>query len=92
MKLFKIMSIELVEEQTVPVDYVGLHPLRWGKQDWPEVGFIESQFTTEGVGELINAIDRALHEIGVPGPGYPAPVGNAYDILRAMLDKYGVND
>ena len=31
------------------------------------------------------AIDAALHELGEPGPGYPAPVANAVDILRAAL-------
>jgi hypothetical protein len=28
------------------------------------------------------AMDEALHELGVPGPGYPAPVANAVAILR----------
>ena len=34
---------------------------------------------------LREAIDAALHELGEPGPGYPAPVANAVDILRAAL-------
>ena len=38
--------------------------------------------STEGLRE---AIDVALHELGEPGPGYPAPVANAVDILRAAL-------
>lgn len=31
---------------------------------------------------LLNRIDRALSELGVPGPDYPAPVANAVRILR----------
>src|SRR5690349_8763007 len=38
--------------------------------------------STEGLRE---AIDVALHELGEPGPGYPAPVANAVAILRAAL-------
>lgn len=34
---------------------------------------------------LVTAIDKALHELGVPNDGYPAPVANAVDILRAAL-------
>lgn len=38
--------------------------------------------SAEGLREAIRA---ALNELGVPGPGYPAPVANAVDILRAAL-------
>lgn len=31
------------------------------------------------------AIEHALNELGVPQPGYPQPVANAVDILRAAL-------
>jgi hypothetical protein len=31
------------------------------------------------------ALDRILHELGVPGPGIPAPVDNAYQIAVAAL-------
>ena len=93
MRLFKIVYIDPEKEETTePVSYVGVYPLKWGKVDWPEVGFAESSFTTEGVGELLEAIDKALHELGVPQPGYPAPVANAYDILRVALDKYAIAD
>jgi len=30
-------------------------------------------------------IQNALKELGVPGPGYSAPVANAVEILRAAL-------
>jgi hypothetical protein len=42
-----------------------------------------------GVRLLREAIDAALHELGVPGEGYPAPVANAVDILRAASDESG---
>jgi hypothetical protein len=35
------------------------------------------------------AIKGALDELGVPGPGYPAPVANAVGILRRALDIDG---
>lgn len=28
------------------------------------------------------ALDAIMHELGVPGPGYPAPVANAYQIAK----------
>lgn len=34
---------------------------------------------------LEDAIRRALDELGIPGPGYPAPVGNAVVILNEAL-------
>jgi hypothetical protein len=34
---------------------------------------------------LREAIRAALNELGVPGPGYPVPVQNAFDILDAAL-------
>jgi hypothetical protein len=34
-------------------------------------------------------IQRALNELGVPGPGYPAPVANAVDILASLSDEGG---
>lgn len=36
-----------------------------------------------------DAMRNAMNEIGVPQPGYPAPVGNAYDILSRCLDEIG---
>jgi hypothetical protein len=33
----------------------------------------------------VNAIERALNELGVPQPGYPVPVANAVEILRTSL-------
>lgn len=34
---------------------------------------------------LIEAIDTAMHELGVPQPEYPAPVTNAYHVLQTAL-------
>jgi len=31
------------------------------------------------------ALDRIVHELGIPHPGYPAPVANAYEIARDAL-------
>ena len=42
--------------------------------------------SAEGLREAIRA---ALHELGEPGPGYPAPVANAVDMLRAALRDTG---
>jgi chromosome segregation ATPase len=38
--------------------------------------------------EAREAIDKAAHELGVPQPGYIAPVANAATVLRAYLAKY----
>jgi hypothetical protein len=35
--------------------------------------------------QLRQAIQAALNEVGVPGPGYPAPVANAVTILQRAL-------
>lgn len=35
---------------------------------------------------LREALEAAANELGVPQPGYPAPVANAAEILRAALD------
>jgi len=32
------------------------------------------------------ALDDIMHELGVPQPGYPSPVVNAYEIARVALD------
>lgn len=34
------------------------------------------------MGRMADGIDRSLHELGVPGEGYPAPVANAVEILE----------
>jgi hypothetical protein len=39
----------------------------------------------EHVRTLEAAVKSALDELGVPGEGYPAPVANAVEILRAAL-------
>ena len=37
--------------------------------------------------ELKHALICARNELGVPQPGYPAPVANAANIIQAALDK-----
>jgi hypothetical protein len=32
------------------------------------------------------ALEDIIHELGVPGEGYPAPVANAYDAAAEALD------
>lgn len=39
--------------------------------------------------ELSNRIENALNEIGVPQPGYPQPVANAYEILKFGKITFG---
>ena len=34
------------------------------------------------------ALDRIMHELGVPGEGYPAPVANAWYIADAALNDH----
>jgi hypothetical protein len=31
------------------------------------------------------ALDGIMHEIGIPQPGYPAPIANAYQIAKQAL-------
>ena len=33
------------------------------------------------------ALDRIMHELGVPQPGYAAPVANAYHVARHALGE-----
>ena len=35
----------------------------------------------------IEALDRVIHEIGVPGDNYPANISNAYAIARNALSN-----
>lgn len=36
-------------------------------------------------GKMFDAIEAALKELGVPQPGYPAPVANAVEILKKAI-------
>lgn len=47
--------------------------------------YLPSTRAAEGVRELRDAIQRALNELGVPQPGYPAPVANVVEILGNAL-------
>ena len=37
------------------------------------------------LGEYRAALSRIMHELGVPGPDYPAPVANAHEIAKQAL-------
>src|SRR3990167_2900274 len=37
------------------------------------------------VWQLRDALDKIVHELGVPQPGYPAPVANAAEIAKDAL-------
>jgi len=39
----------------------------------------------ERVAELEDAIAAAMNELGIPQDDYPAPVANAYEVLRVVL-------
>ena len=39
--------------------------------------------------EARKVMNNALNELGVPQPGYPAPVGNAVEMLRDYLNRKG---
>ena len=58
--------------------------MSWDAAEAYDRGYDEARASLD-VDRLRAAIDAALHELGVPGPGYPAPVANAVDILRAAL-------
>jgi hypothetical protein len=47
---------------------------------------VEREAVAATLAELRTTVEAALNELGVPGEGYPAPVANAVDILRAALD------
>jgi len=36
--------------------------------------------------KILNGVKEALNELGVPQPGYPAPVANAVEALRKSID------
>ena len=54
---------------------------------------------SEGVGDCAvrmlkfyrDALSKVKQELGVPGPGYMAPVANAYDIADAALRGYVID-
>lgn len=46
-----------------------------------------SQAKDEIIETLLAALDQAKKELGVPQPGYPAPVANAYEVLNIALLK-----
>ncbi len=41
---------------------------------------------------LQGGMRRAMNELGVPQPDYPAPVANAYDHLAQALEQWGIVD
>jgi len=41
---------------------------------------------TARIRELKGALDKIIHEIGIPRPGYIQPVANAYEIAKAALE------
>lgn len=46
---------------------------------------IESKRVSEDLVRVRALIARALSELGVPGPDYPAPVANAVEILKGAM-------
>lgn len=38
------------------------------------------------IDKLREALTRVMQELGVPQPGYPMPVANAYEVAQAALD------
>jgi len=44
---------------------------------------------TARIKELEGALEKIIHEIGVPQPGYIQPVANAYEIAQAALKEAG---
>lgn len=55
--------------------------LRWRQRRY-ERGYVNGWDDRQSrVFYLEQSIDRALHNIGVPGEGYPANVANAHEIL-----------
>lgn len=52
------------------------------KEPHPKIASLEKQ-----VKEMREALDKIIHELGVPQPDYPAPIVNAYDIAQAALRK-----
>lgn len=41
---------------------------------------------TEENARLREALEKIKNELGVPQPGYPQPVANAYEIAKAALE------
>lgn len=46
--------VELCEGR--PVQFVGVHALRWGKADKPTIGFVEAEQETEVVKEAVRIV------------------------------------
>ncbi len=46
------------EGSTEPVNYVGVHPLQWGKTDRPECGFVEEESQRIKFGTWIPVAER----------------------------------
>lgn len=62
---------------------------------WRETGAMESRnkdFYRCNQLSLQAAIRKAMNELGVPGPGYPANVDNAYQLLADVLKHRGIVD
>ncbi len=46
---------------------------------------MEAEILKQEIIDLKTCIERALRELGVPTPDYPAPVANAVKILNGAL-------
>lgn len=63
-------------------------PLEANRNDLPK-GESPVDVAVRVMGRMADGIDQALHELGVPGEGYPAPVANAVELLKRAFGLWG---
>ena len=56
---------------------------RFGNKEYQEG--VDALFSENNF--LYEQIEMAMNELGVPGPGYPQPVANAWEILNLAMKE-----
>ena len=69
------------------VDQKAINQLMQSSPEYRQRALCENcESLEERIKVLEDALMRITYELGVPQPGYPQPVANAYDIAQASLE------
>jgi hypothetical protein len=86
-------AIEFRQSMNAPYYYckcITLDQYKFGTCNVDHSGtYVLASEANERIKVLEDALMRITYELGVPQPGYPQPVANAYDIAQAALEVKG---
>lgn len=80
MRRYRLVKEEDLE--TTPVQWVGVHPIRWGDRDEPTAGFVED----DSYDDLLAACECILAALSQEAT-FPADIDLARNTARAAIAK-----